>query len=35
VQYYFPSLGDIFIAAIRRYSERNLGGFAAGAAEYS
>jgi TetR/AcrR family transcriptional regulator, transcriptional repressor for nem operon len=24
VQYYFPSLDDIFIAAIRRYSERNL-----------
>lgn len=25
VQYYFPSLDDIFLAAIRRYSERNLG----------
>jgi AcrR family transcriptional regulator len=24
VQYYFPSLDDIFIAAIRRYNERNL-----------
>jgi len=24
VQYYFPSLDDIFIASIRRYSERNL-----------
>ena len=24
VQYYFPGLDDIFIAAIRRYSERNL-----------
>jgi len=24
VQYYFPSLDDIFIAAIRRYAERNL-----------
>src|SRR3954454_22842948 len=24
VQYYFPSLDDIFIAAIKRYSERNL-----------
>jgi AcrR family transcriptional regulator len=24
VQYYFPSLDDIFIAAIERYSERNL-----------
>jgi AcrR family transcriptional regulator len=24
VQYYFPALDDIFIAAIRRYSERNL-----------
>ncbi|BBX19839.1 TetR family transcriptional regulator [Mycolicibacterium duvalii] len=24
VQYYFPSLDDIFVAAIRRYSERNL-----------
>jgi AcrR family transcriptional regulator len=24
VQYYFPTLDDIFIAAIRRYSERNL-----------
>ncbi|OBG94372.1 TetR family transcriptional regulator [Mycobacterium sp. E136] len=24
VQYYFPSLDDIFLAAIRRYSERNL-----------
>jgi len=24
VQYYFPNLDDIFIAAIRRYSERNL-----------
>jgi len=24
VQYYFPSVDDIFIAAIRRYSERNL-----------
>jgi TetR/AcrR family transcriptional regulator, transcriptional repressor for nem operon len=24
VQYYFPSLDDIFIAAIRRYSERGL-----------
>lgn len=24
VQYYFPSLDDIFIAAIRRYSDRNL-----------
>jgi TetR/AcrR family transcriptional repressor of nem operon len=25
VQYYFPTLDDIFVAAIRRYSERNLG----------
>lgn len=25
VQYYFPTLDDIFLAAIRRYSERNLG----------
>lgn len=25
VQYYFPALDDIFIAAIRRYSDRNLG----------
>lgn len=25
VQYYFPSLDDIFLSAIRRYSERNLG----------
>jgi AcrR family transcriptional regulator len=25
VQYYFPNLDDIFVAAIRRYSERNLG----------
>lgn len=25
VQYYFPSLDEIFLAAIRRYSERNLG----------
>lgn len=24
VQYYFPSLDDIFVGAIRRYSERNL-----------
>ena len=24
VQYYFPSLDDIFIAAIRRYNDRNL-----------
>lgn len=24
VQYYFPSLDDIFVAAIRRYSQRNL-----------
>jgi TetR/AcrR family transcriptional regulator, transcriptional repressor for nem operon len=24
VQYYFPSFDDIFLAAIRRYSERNL-----------
>ncbi|BCO88188.1 TetR family transcriptional regulator [Mycobacterium paraintracellulare] len=24
VQYYFPSLDDIFLAAIRRYAERNL-----------
>lgn len=24
VQYYFPNLDDIFLAAIRRYSERNL-----------
>lgn len=24
VQYYFPSLDDIFLAAIRRYSDRNL-----------
>jgi AcrR family transcriptional regulator len=24
VQYYFPSLDDIFIGAIRRYSERNI-----------
>lgn len=24
VQYYFPNLDDIFVAAIRRYSERNL-----------
>jgi AcrR family transcriptional regulator len=24
VQYYFPTLDDIFIAAIRRYNERNL-----------
>lgn len=24
VQYYFPSLDDIFLAAIRRYSERNV-----------
>jgi len=24
VQYYFPALDDIFLAAIRRYSERNL-----------
>lgn len=24
VQYYFPALDDIFIAAIRRYSDRNL-----------
>ncbi|WP_396904160.1 TetR/AcrR family transcriptional regulator [Mycolicibacterium phlei] len=24
VQYYFPSLDDIFLAAIRRYSQRNL-----------
>jgi TetR/AcrR family transcriptional regulator, transcriptional repressor for nem operon len=24
VQYYFPSLDDVFLAAIRRYSERNL-----------
>ncbi|SPM34761.1 TetR family transcriptional regulator [Mycobacterium rhizamassiliense] len=24
VQYYFPSLDDIFLAAIKRYSERNL-----------
>lgn len=24
VQYYFPTLDDIFLAAIRRYSERNL-----------
>ena len=24
VQYYFPSLDDIFVAAIRRYNERNL-----------
>src|SRR5689334_19519969 len=24
VQYYFPSLDDIFLAAIQRYSERNL-----------
>lgn len=24
VQYYFPSVDDIFIAAIRRYAERNL-----------
>ncbi len=24
VQYYFPSLDEIFLAAIRRYSERNL-----------
>lgn len=24
VQYYFPSLDDVFVAAIRRYSERNL-----------
>ncbi|WP_211285819.1 TetR/AcrR family transcriptional regulator, partial [Mycobacterium timonense] len=24
VQYYFPSLDDIFVAAIRRYSERNM-----------
>jgi TetR/AcrR family transcriptional regulator, transcriptional repressor for nem operon len=24
VQYYFPTLDDIFVAAIRRYSERNL-----------
>ncbi|HME75807.1 MAG TPA: TetR/AcrR family transcriptional regulator [Mycobacterium sp.] len=24
VQYYFPSLDDIFVAAIRRYAERNL-----------
>jgi AcrR family transcriptional regulator len=24
VQYYFPSFDDIFVAAIRRYSERNL-----------
>jgi TetR/AcrR family transcriptional regulator, transcriptional repressor for nem operon len=25
VQYYFPTLDDVFLAAIRRYSERNLG----------
>ncbi|RUP05011.1 MAG: TetR/AcrR family transcriptional regulator [Mycobacterium sp.] len=25
VQYYFPALDDIFLAAIRRYSDRNLG----------
>jgi len=25
VQYYFPNLDDIFVAAIKRYSERNLG----------
>jgi AcrR family transcriptional regulator len=25
VQYYFPNLDDIFVAAIRRYAERNLG----------
>jgi AcrR family transcriptional regulator len=24
VQYYFPTLDDVFLAAIRRYSERNL-----------
>ncbi len=24
VQYYFPTLDDIFLAAIRRYSDRNL-----------
>ena len=24
VQYYFPSLDDIFLAAIRRYSKRNV-----------
>ena len=24
VQYYFPTLDDIFLAAITRYSERNL-----------
>ena len=24
VQYYFPSLDDIFVAAIKRYSERGL-----------
>jgi len=25
VQYYFPSLDDLFLAAIRRYTDRNLG----------
>jgi TetR/AcrR family transcriptional regulator, transcriptional repressor for nem operon len=30
VQYYFPTLDDIFLAAIRRYSERNLALLAKG-----
>lgn len=25
VQYYFPTLDDLFVAAIRRYTDRNLG----------
>src|ERR1700761_9450247 len=28
VQYYFPSLDDIFLGAIQRYSERNLASLA-------
>src|SRR5215217_1055756 len=35
VQYYFPSLDDIFIAAIRRYSQRNLEELKKGLAERS
>ncbi|MBD0322476.1 MAG: TetR/AcrR family transcriptional regulator, partial [Aldersonia sp.] len=29
VQYYFPTVDDVFIAAIRRYAERNLAVFGA------
>jgi TetR/AcrR family transcriptional regulator, transcriptional repressor for nem operon len=35
VQYYFPSLDDIFVAAIRRYSERNLESLQKGLEERS